>query len=52
MSNIFLYIDPGTAMIIIQFLISLFAGVAIFFKKIRKAIKLYLSKFVSLLKKK
>ena len=38
-SNLLLYIDPGSAMIIIQLIISIFAGIAVFFKKIRK--KLY-----------
>ncbi len=33
-SNIFFYIDPGTGMIIIQLIISIFAAIAIFFKKI------------------
>jgi hypothetical protein len=40
MFNTLLYIDPGTGIIIIQFLISLFAGVIIFFKKIKAAIKI------------
>ena len=34
MLKIFLYIDPGSAMIIVQLLISLFAGVVIFLKNI------------------
>jgi hypothetical protein len=34
-----LYIDPGTGMIIIQLLISAFAAVALFFKKIKTFIK-------------
>ena len=52
MLKIFLYIDPGSAMIIVQLLISLFAGVVIFFKKVRKIIKNTFSKFISFFKKK
>jgi len=40
----FLYIDPGTGMIILQFIISLFAGVAIFFKTIREKVKKFFKK--------
>ncbi|MDG2397252.1 MAG: hypothetical protein P8M03_06325 [Flavobacteriaceae bacterium] len=39
-----LYIDPGTGMIILQFIISLFAGVALFFKTIRRKIKDFFKK--------
>tara|TARA_Y200000002_G_C22528161_1_gene598598 strand:- start:182 stop:316 length:135 start_codon:yes stop_codon:yes gene_type:complete len=42
--NIILYIDPGTGMIILQFIISLFAGIAIFFKSIKKKIKDFFKK--------
>jgi hypothetical protein len=38
MINILLYIDPGTLMILIQLIVSIFAGIAIFFKKLRKRI--------------
>jgi len=38
MTKILLYIDPGTLMILIQLFISIFAGIAIFFKKLRKRI--------------
>ena len=38
MKKILLYIDPGTLMVLLQLIISIFAGVAIFFKKLRKRI--------------
>lgn len=38
MIKILLYIDPGTLMILIQLIVSIFAGIAIFFKKLRKRI--------------
>tara|TARA_Y100001970_G_scaffold149455_1_gene183423 strand:- start:26225 stop:26386 length:162 start_codon:yes stop_codon:yes gene_type:complete len=45
--KILFYIDPGTGMIIIQVIISVFAAIALFFKKIMtriKAILAYLKK--------
>ena len=38
MMKILLYIDPGTLMVLLQLIISIFAGVAIFCKKLRKRI--------------
>ena len=35
---IFYYLDPGTLMVVLQLIISIFAGIAIFFKKLRKRI--------------
>jgi len=35
---LFYYLDPGTLMVVIQLIISIFAGIAIFFKKLRKRI--------------
>ena len=43
LSYIIFYLDPGTAMIILQLIVSVFAGIAIFFKKLRK-------KFISFFK--
>lgn len=51
MTQTLLYIDPGTGMIILQFLISLFAGVVIFFKKIKATIKLLLIYLANFFKK-
>ncbi len=34
-----LYIDPGTGMILIQLIVSAFAAVALFFKRIKAFIK-------------
>jgi hypothetical protein len=41
---IFLYIDPGTGMIILQILLAALASILIFFKKIMAKIKSYLKK--------
>lgn len=50
-NNILFYIDPGTGMILIQLLISLFAAIAIFFKKIRNKIKIKISYLIEKYKK-
>ena len=39
-----LYIDPGTGMLILQLILSFFAGVVIFFKSFRKKIKSFFTK--------
>jgi len=49
--NIVFYIDPGTGMILLQLLVSVFAAIAIFFKKIRKKIKMKISDFRERFKK-
>lgn len=51
MLNTLLYIDPGTGMIILQFLISLFAGTIIFFKKIKARIKILTTNLLKFFKK-
>tara|TARA_B100001057_G_C22825862_1_gene941392 strand:+ start:676 stop:825 length:150 start_codon:yes stop_codon:yes gene_type:complete len=38
-SNIPLYIDPGTGMVIIQLLVAGFASLLVFFKNVREKIK-------------
>jgi len=40
----FLYIDPGTGMIIIQVILAALASLLIFFKKIKAKIKSYFKK--------
>jgi len=39
-----LYIDPGTGMILIQLIVSAFAAVALFFKRIKSFIKSFFNK--------
>ncbi len=51
MINTFLYIDPGTGMIILQFFISLIAGVVIFFKKIKASISIFINYILKFFKK-
>lgn len=40
----FLYIDPGTGMILIQLIVAGFASAIVFFKKFRDKIKKFLKK--------
>ena len=49
--KILFYIDPGTGMIIIQVIISVFAAIAIFFKKIINRIKTILAYLKKKIKK-
>jgi len=51
MINIILYIDPGSGMIIVQLLISIFAGIALFFKRIKNKIKSIISNIKERFKK-
>ena len=39
-----LYIDPGTGMILIQLILSVFAAIALFFKRVKKFFKSFFNK--------
>jgi hypothetical protein len=41
----FLYIDPGTGMILIQMIVAAFAAILMFFKNIKSKIKSFFKKF-------
>lgn len=52
LNTVFLYLDPGTGSLLVQFIIAAVAGAAFFIGSMRKKIKTFINRFMKRMKEK